>query len=131
MKVIVYTSNAGSTAEYAQLLGNELNHPEYGFKQAKNKVSCGSGIIYLGWIVAKEIKKYKRAAKLYKVCAVCGVGIGQIGTQLKKIRDKNVILQRVPLFTLQGNLDVKKHGIYHSAGDYYRIRFDSIWSIQI
>ena len=45
--------------------------------------------------------------------------------------NKNVILQRVPLFTLQGNLDVKKHGIYHSAGDYYRIRFDSIWSIQI
>lgn len=67
MKAIVYTSNAGSTAEYAQLLGNELNHPEYGFKQAKNKVSCGSGIIYLGWIMAKEIKKYKRAAKLYKV----------------------------------------------------------------
>ena len=84
--------------------------------------------------MAKEFKKYKRGRKtvLYKVCAVCGVGIGQIGTQLKKIRDKNVILQRVPLFTLQGNLDVKKlHGIYHSAGDYYRIRFDSIWLIQI
>lgn len=63
---------------------------------------------------------------------MCGVGIGQIGTQLEEIRDKNVILQSVPLFTLQGNLDVKKlHGIYHSDGDYYRIRFDSIWSIQI
>ena len=32
MKAIVYTSNAGSTAEYTQLLGNELNHPEYSFK---------------------------------------------------------------------------------------------------
>lgn len=63
---------------------------------------------------------------------MCGVGIGQIGTQLEEIRDKNVISQRVPLFTLQRNFDVKKlHGIYHSAGDYYRIRFDSIWSIQI
>ena len=62
---------------------------------------------------------------------MCGVGIGQIGTQLKKIRDKNVISQRDPLFTLQRNFDVKKHGIYHSAGDYYRIGFDSIWSIQI
>ena len=82
--------------------------------------------------MAKEIKKHKRAAKLYKVCEVCGVGIGQICTQLEEIRDKNVILQRVPLFTLQENLDVKKlHGIYHFAGDYYRIRFDSIWSIQI
>lgn len=65
MKAIVYTSNTGSTAEYAQLLGNELNLPEYSFKQAKNKVSCGSEIIYLGRIMAKEFKKYKRGAKLY------------------------------------------------------------------
>lgn len=113
MKAIVYTSNAGSTAEYAQLLGNELNLPVYSIKQAKNKVSCGSKIIYLGWIMAGEIKGYKRAAKLYKVCAVCGVGMGQTGTQLKEIRDKNAISQRVLLFTLQGNFDVKKlHGMY-------------------
>ena len=25
--------------------------------------------------MVKEIKEYKRAAKLYKVCAVCGVGM--------------------------------------------------------
>ena len=113
MKAIVYTSNAGSTAEYAQLLGNELNLPVYSFKQAKNKVPAGSEIIYLGWIMAGEIKGYKRAAKLYKVCAVCGVGMGQTGTQLKEIRDKNAIEQRIPLFTLQGNFDVKKlHGAY-------------------
>ena len=75
--------------------------------------------------MAKGIKKYKRAVKLYKVCAVCGVGIGQIGTQLKKIRDKNVILQRVPLFTLQGNFDVKKlHGIYHSASNYGQFKYN-------
>jgi len=55
-----------------------------------------------------------------------------MGKAARKHREGFVISQRVPLFTLQGNLDVKKlHGIYHSAGDYYRIRFDSIWSIQI
>ena len=27
MKAIIYTSNTGSTAEYAQLLGKELNLP--------------------------------------------------------------------------------------------------------
>ena len=113
METIIYTSNTGSTAEYAQLLGKELNLPVYSIKQAKNKVSCGSEIIYLGWIMAGEIKGYKRAAKLYKVCAVCGVGMGQTGTQLKEIRNKNAISQRVPLFTLQGNFDVKKlHGMY-------------------
>ena len=50
---------------------------------------------------------------MYKVRAVCGVGMGQTGTQLKEVRDKNVIPQRIPLFTLQGNFDVKKlHGAY-------------------
>ena len=50
---------------------------------------------------------------MYKVRAVCGVGMGQTGTQLKEVRDKNAIPQRIPLFTLQGNFDVKKlHGAY-------------------
>ena len=70
-------------------------------------------IIYLGWIMAGGIKGYKEAAKKYKMCAVCGVGMGQTGTQLKEIRDKNAIPQNVQLFTLQGNFDVKKlHGVY-------------------
>ena len=31
----------------------------------------------------------------------------------KRSRDKNAIPQRIPLFTLQGNFDVKKlHGVY-------------------
>ena len=113
MKAIIYTSNTGSTAEYAQLLGNELNLPVHNLQQAKNKVLVGSEIIYLGWIMAGGIKGYKEAAKLYKVRAVCGIGMGQTGTQLKEVRDKNAIPQRIPLFTLQGNFDVKKlHGAY-------------------
>ena len=58
-----YTSNTGSTAEYAQLLGNELNLPVHSLQQAKNKVPAGSEIIYLGWIMAGGIKGYKEAAK--------------------------------------------------------------------
>ena len=113
MRAIIYTSNTGSTAEYAQLLGNELNLPVHSLQQAKNKVPAGSEIIYLGWIMAGGIKGYKEAAKLYKVRAVCGIGMGQTGTQLKEVRDKNAIPQRIPLFTLQGNFDVKKlHGAY-------------------
>lgn len=113
MKAIIYTSNTGSTAEYAQLLGNELNLPVHSLQQAKHKVPAGSEIIYFGWIMAGGIKGYKEAVKLYKVRAVCGVGMGQTGTQLKEVRDKNAIPQRIPLFTLQGNFDVKKlHGAY-------------------
>lgn len=91
MKAIIHTSNTGSTAEYAQLLENELNLPVHSLQQAKNKVLSGSEIIYLGWIMAGGIKGYKEAAKLYKVRAVCGIGMGQTGTQLKEVRDKNAI----------------------------------------
>ena len=113
MKAIIYTSNTGSTAEYAQLLGKELNLPVHSLQQAKNKVLSGSEIIYLGWIMAGGIKGYKEAAKLYKVRAVCGIGMGQTGTQLNEVRNKNAIPQRIPLFTLQGNFNVKKlHGVY-------------------
>ena len=97
MKAIIYTSNTGSTAEYAQLLGKKLNLPVHSLQQAKNKVLAGSEIIYLGWIMAGGIKGYKEAAKLYKVRAVCGIGMGQTGTQLKEVRDKNAIPQRIPL----------------------------------
>ena len=84
MKAIIYTSNTGSTAEYAQLLGKELSFPVHSLQQAKNKVPAGSEIIYLGWIMAGGIKGYKEAAKLYKVRAVCGVGMGQTGTPRKE-----------------------------------------------
>ena len=113
MKAIVYTSNTGSTAEYAKLLGNELKLPVYSLQQAKDKVLAGTEIIYLGWIMAGGIKGYKDAAKRYKVCAVCGVGMGQTGTQQKEVRDKNAIPRQISLFTLQGNFELEKlRGIY-------------------
>lgn len=36
MKAIIYTSNTGSTAEYAQLLGKELNLPVHSLAGKKH-----------------------------------------------------------------------------------------------
>ena len=113
MKAIIYTSNTGSTARYAKMLAQELHLPAYSFKEAKKKVPAGAEIIYLGWIMASGIKGYADAIKRYHVRAVCAVGMGQTGTQKQQVRDKNKIPRNIPLFTLQGNFDVKKlHGIY-------------------
>ena len=113
MKAIIYTSNTGSTAEYAQLLGKKLNLPVHSLQQAKNKVLAGSEIIYLGWIMAGSVKGYAEAAKRYRVRAACGIGMGQTGTQTDSVRKKSAISADIPLFTLQGNFDVKKlHGVY-------------------
>lgn len=113
MKAIVYTSNAGSTADYAGLLAHETGLPFYSAKEAKKKLPAGAEILYLGWIMADSIQGYAEAAKRYKICAVCGVGMGKTGTRLEKIQEKNAIPTGMPLFTLQGNFDLEKlHGVY-------------------
>lgn len=113
MDAIIYTTNTGSTGRYAKLLENETGIPAYSLAEAKKKVAVGAKIIYLGWILAGAVKDYAAAARHYKVCAVCGVGMGQTGTQTDSVREKTKVPSDIPVFTLQGNFDVKKlHGIY-------------------
>lgn len=113
MNAIIYTSNTGSTEHYAKLLAHETGLPAYSLAEAKKKVYPGAEVIYLGWIMASTVKGYAEAAKRYKMCAVCAVGMGQTGTQTDVVRKKNHISVSVPIFTLQGNFDVTKlHGVY-------------------
>ena len=113
MNAIVYTSNTGTTKEYAKLLSDKLSLPYYSLDEIGYKVKPGSKIIYLGWIMASGVKGYKKVVKDYDVRAVCAVGMGATGTQVKEVRTKNKIPSAIPVFTLQGGFDVKKlHGIY-------------------
>ena len=113
MNAIIYTTNTGSTARYAGLLARATGLPAYSLAEAKSAVSTGAEVIYLGWIMAGSIKGYAEAAKRYRVRAVCAVGMGQTGTQTDSVRKKTAVPADIPLFTLQGNFDVKKlHGIY-------------------
>ena len=113
MKAIVYTTNTGSAGCYAKLLAQETGLPAYSLAEAKKKIHSGAEVIYLGWIMASSVKGYADAARRYQVRAVCAVGMGQTGTQTDVVRKKNHIPTNIPLFTLQGNFDVKKlHGIY-------------------
>ena len=75
IRAIVYTSNTGSTAAYAKLLGEQINLPVFPLPQAKDRVPSGSEIIYLGWIMAGGVKGYKAAGKRYQIRAVCAVGM--------------------------------------------------------
>ena len=60
MEAIVYTSNTGTTKEYAELLGSKLSLPVYSLNEAKTNLKADSEIIYLGWIMASSIKGYKK-----------------------------------------------------------------------
>ena len=113
MNAIIYTTNTGSTEQYAKLLAQETGLPAYSLADAKDAVLEGTEVIYLGWISAGAVKGYAKAAKHYHIRAVCAVGMGQTGTQTDGVRKKSAVPVSIPLFTLQGNFDVKKlHGIY-------------------
>ena len=113
MDAIIYTSNTGSTEQYAKLLAQETGLPAYSLTEATKSVPNGAEIIYLGWIMAGSVKGFANAAKHYRVRAVCAVGIGQTGTQTENVRKKTAVPASIPLFTLQGNFNVKKlHGVY-------------------
>lgn len=108
MDAIVYTTNTGSSERYADLLAHETQLPVYSLAEAGGRLRQGAEIIYLGWVMASSVKGYAAAAKRYSVRAVCPVGMGQTGTQTEQIRAKNNIPAEVPVFTLQGNFDLKK-----------------------
>lgn len=113
MKAIIYTTNTGSAEQYAKMLAEETELSVFSMEEAKSEVEEGSEIIYLGWIMAAQVKGYKTAAKKYKIRAVCAVGMEKTGTRTEEIREKTCVPAEVPLFTVQGNFNVKKlHGLY-------------------
>ena len=113
MEAIIYTTNTGSAEQYAKMLAEQTGLSVFSMEEAKSKVEAGSEIIYLGWIMAAQVKGYKTAAKKYKIRAVCAVGMEKTGTRTEEIRKKTFVPAEVPLFTLQGNFNVKKlHGFY-------------------
>lgn len=91
MNAIIYTTNTGSTEHYAKLLAQKTGLPVYSLAEAKKRVFAGAEVIYLGWIMAGSVKGYAEAAKRYQVRAVCGVGMGQAGTQTDSVRKKSAI----------------------------------------
>ncbi len=108
MKAIVYTSNTGHTAEYAKIIGEKTGLPVYALSEAVKQLSKGTEIIYLGWLFANSIKGYKKAAKRYKISAICAVGLCDTGALLAEVRKASSIPEATPLFTMQGGMDKTK-----------------------
>ena len=118
---IVYTSNTGYTRQYAMLLGEKTGLPVYSLDEAAEKLPAGNCIIYLGWLMAGKVQGYAKAAKRYRVQAVCGVGMGETGSQIQDLRKTNRLSPSMPVFTMQGGFDLDRlGGVYklmiHTAG---------------
>lgn len=105
---IVYTSNTGYTAAYARLLSEKIGIPAHALENASIRLSPESNVIYLGWLMANQVKGYRKAAKMFHVRAVCGVGLCGTGELLKQVRKASFIPEQIPVFTLQGGMDRSK-----------------------
>ena len=105
---IVYTSNTGHTAQYAQMVGVRTGLPVYSAKEAETVLPQGACILYMGWIRASVIAGYREAAARYAIAAIAAVGMGETGGQIDVLRKKNKLAKELPLFTLQGGLLFQK-----------------------
>ena len=107
-KAIVYVSNTGYTARYAALLSGKLGIPAHTLTDAKKTLPAGTPVIYMGWLMAGSVKDCKKAAKRYDVRAVVGVGLGDTGAQDEAARKACALPADVPVFTVQGGMDITK-----------------------
>ena len=108
MKAIVYTSKYGHTAEYAEILGKLTGLPVYSLKDAEKDLENSTSIIYLGWLMASRVQGLKKAAKKFKLSAVCAVGLCDTGTLLSEVQIANGLPEDFPLFTMKGGMDKAK-----------------------
>lgn len=107
-KYVVYTSNAGYTKRYAELLSAQLLIPAVEIKEAKRRVPRKAEVIYMGWIRAGGLVGYGKVKRRYNIRAIVGVCLGASGSQVdglvKQCRPKD----GVPVFTVQGGMDREK-----------------------
>ena len=108
MRAIVYTSNTGFTARYAEILGRQTGLEVWELSEAVKKLPKGTPIVYLGWLFASNVKGYRKAAKRFQIRAVCGVGLCETGCLLQEVRKAISLPEQTPLFTLQGGMDHSK-----------------------
>ena len=106
MNAIIYNTNTGSTERYAKLFAHETGLPVCSFAEAKKAVPIGTEVIYFGWVMAGSVRGFAAAAKRYNVCAVCGVGMGQTGTQTENVRKRSAVPAKIPVLTRPSPLNI-------------------------
>ena len=74
IQAIIYESNTGATADYAQLLSKHLGVNAY--PNGAKEVTPNTEVIFMGWLMAGRIKGLKKAQKRYRIQAVIAVGMG-------------------------------------------------------
>lgn len=112
ISAIVYTSNSGYTAQYAKMLGQATGLPVNDLSQMHNP-QPDKEVIYLGWLMAGQVMGLAKALKMFRIRAICQVGMGPASKAASYGLKAKLDLPDTEVFTLQGGFDIKKlHGPY-------------------
>lgn len=113
ISAIVYASNSGFTAEYAQMLGRATGLPVNDLRQIHTP-QPDEEVIFLGWLMADRIVGWAKANAYFKVRAVCQVGMSPGSQAAAQARREQLKLpEDVAVFALQGGFDMNRlHGPY-------------------
>lgn len=115
-KAIVYMSNTGHTAAYAELLSERLDLPAYTLEEAPGKLEKRCPIIYLGWIMAGKMKGYRQAERRFNVCAACGVGMTAGGMNADRLRKATGVKDDIDVYAIPGGFELNKlQGMLYSV----------------
>lgn len=75
VQAIVYESNTGFTAEYANMLAEAVSLPAYARTEAFEKLARGAEVAFLGWVKAGSIQGLASVKRRYTVRVLAAVGM--------------------------------------------------------
>jgi len=106
-EIILYCSNTGFSARYAQLLSEKTGLPALPLAEAE--ADSQKPAILVTWVKGYGLQSLEAAQKAFDIKAVLAVGMNFFHKQVvEEIRKANGLKKSFPLFYAQGGFDKKK-----------------------
>ena len=111
-RIVVYKSNTGFTAKYANWIAKELGCEAVEFKKVKTaSLTQYDEVIYGGWIMANMVTGYNKIKNLnLKKVVVFGVGMSVPSDKVAQMMAEQNNISRESFFYFEGGYDPKKVG---------------------
>ncbi len=108
MDGIVYTSYAGHTEQYAQLLSKKIGLVAYPLEEAKKALPKKADVIYLGWVRKGKVEGYHKASRAFRIGCVGAVGMSIEDEAVSKGIAEQTGVGNLPLYYMQGGFDFNR-----------------------
>lgn len=108
MNAIVYCSNTGFAARYAQALGRLSGLAAYPVERAMKELPTDTKIFYLTWVKAGSLVKCGAVSGRFLICGIGAVALNTGAGQDHALRVRSGLPSDFPLFMLPGGYDASR-----------------------